>query len=180
MGTLSNLTFANGVWTTTYRITAPGGSWNAPDNGTYTVSMEPSQVADNAGHSCRRACWDSSWCSSEIGAHHRDARGRAGVTSGGGTAYWFKVAYNDDVAVNYTTIGTGDVQVTGPLGFSALGSLSNLTFSGGTWTTTYRITPPGGSWDAADNGTYLINMLANQVTDTSGKSCPRAGSAASW
>ncbi len=31
---------------------------------------------------------------------------------------------------------------------------------------TYTLTPPGGVWDAADNGTYTIDLNANEVFDT--------------
>lgn len=36
--------------TATYIIAAPGGSWDGPDNGTYTVRMEPNQVSDRDGN----------------------------------------------------------------------------------------------------------------------------------
>jgi len=36
--------------TVTYRIPAPGGSWNLSDNGTYTVSQNANQVKDVAGN----------------------------------------------------------------------------------------------------------------------------------
>ncbi|PAX52696.1 PQQ-dependent sugar dehydrogenase [Brunnivagina elsteri] len=32
----------------------------------------------------------------------------------------------------------------------------------------YRITPPGGTWDTGDNGSYTIALQPNQVKDTSG------------
>jgi hypothetical protein len=34
----------------TYRVPAPGGTWNATDNGVYTVSVQADQVADVAGN----------------------------------------------------------------------------------------------------------------------------------
>jgi hypothetical protein len=34
----------------TYRLTAPGGSWDSLDNGTYTLTLQPSQVADLTGN----------------------------------------------------------------------------------------------------------------------------------
>jgi hypothetical protein len=37
--------------TATYQIDAPGGSWEAGDNGTYTISMQSNQVKDAAGNS---------------------------------------------------------------------------------------------------------------------------------
>src|SRR5262249_32947649 len=42
--------FGNGTpRTATYSITAPGGSWDGGDDGTYTVSVEPNQVWNTAG-----------------------------------------------------------------------------------------------------------------------------------
>jgi hypothetical protein len=37
----------------TYRITAPGGTWDLEDNGVYTVAMRASQVRDTTGNSVR-------------------------------------------------------------------------------------------------------------------------------
>ena len=37
--------------TATYRITAPGGSWDSVDSGTYSVALESNQVFDSAGNS---------------------------------------------------------------------------------------------------------------------------------
>ena len=172
-GVLANLTFSAGTWTATYRVPAPGGSWDAPDNGTYTVSMRPGEVSDTAGafvpagplgtFAVRRT--DDTPPTATLG----DA---PPVATGGGTHYWFKVVYNDDVAVRYQTIGAGDVQVTGPNGYSQLGTLSNLSFSGGTWTVTYRVPAPGGTFDAADNGTYVISMRGGEVSDTAGNFVP--------
>src|SRR5581483_1167553 len=37
--------------TATYRIAAPGGSWDNADNGTYTLTLQGNQVSDTAGNS---------------------------------------------------------------------------------------------------------------------------------
>jgi hypothetical protein len=50
LGVLSNLTVAGTTATATYRVAAPGGTWGAEDNGAYTASMQPSQVADTSGN----------------------------------------------------------------------------------------------------------------------------------
>src|SRR5207247_149964 len=39
-------------------------------------------------------------------------------------------------------------------------------------TATYRITPPGGSWDGPDTGTYTLTLQSGQVLDTSGAPVP--------
>lgn len=93
-----------------------------------------------------------------------------GVTTGGGTSYSFPVTYMDDVAINVSTIDTGDVRITGPNGFnvSPLTSALNNNANGTPRIATYTFTPPGGSWDTGDNGTYNVVMQASQVADTSG------------
>ncbi|WP_250632673.1 YDG domain-containing protein, partial [Rhodoflexus caldus] len=92
------------------------------------------------------------------------------VTVGGGTSYDFSVTYTDNVLVEYVTLGNGDLQVTGPGGFSQLVTFVSAVpaTSAPSITATYRITPPGGSWDAADNGVYTIVMRTNQVEDNEG------------
>jgi hypothetical protein len=93
----------------------------------------------------------------------------APVTKAGATSYTFTVTYADAGGVRASTIGTGDVRVTGPNGFSQLATLVSVNSStnGTPRTATYRITPPGGSWGATDNGTYTISLVAGQVSDTS-------------
>jgi hypothetical protein len=42
---------ANGTpRTATYQIVPPGGTWDAPDSGAYTVTIQPNQVRDTAGN----------------------------------------------------------------------------------------------------------------------------------
>ncbi len=93
---------------------------------------------------------------------------------GGTTPYTFSVTYRDNVAVNSSTIGTGDIRVAGPNGFSQVASLVSVTPSGNgtSHVATYRITPPGGSWGTSDNGNYTISQVARQVADTSGNTRP--------
>ncbi len=87
-----------------------------------------------------------------------------------GPTYDFVVNYADDVALDATSFGVGDVLVTGPNGFSQLATLVSAAPAGnGTpRTVTYRIVPPGGTWNFADNGVYTIAMQANQVFDSVG------------
>src|SRR5207244_703948 len=75
----------------------------------------------------------------------------ANVSALGATAYTFTVRYTDDRGVNVATLGTGDVRVTGPNGFSALADFVgvDVNTNGTPRTVTYRLTPPGGAWDFA-------------------------------
>jgi len=92
------------------------------------------------------------------------------VTTAGGTAVNFSVTYADDVAIDAAKLGTGDIRVTGPGGFDVLAA---FTGSGpgslpGETVANYTFIPPGGSWDAGDNGNYAVTLEPNQVADDVG------------
>src|SRR5207302_2270982 len=98
------------------------------------------------------------------------------VTTPGATSYTLTVTYTDASAVNVSTLDNSDIRVTGPNGFNQLAtfvSVDNNT-NGSPRVATYRITPPGGSWDGADNGTYTVSVEPNQVANTSGFTVPAA------
>ena len=81
----------------------------------------------------------------------------------GASSYTFTVAYSDsDSNFDSGTIDTSDVTVDNGA------AVSNASFSGdgSGGTATYTVTPPGGSWDDGDNGTYTIALVGSQVGDT--------------
>ena len=45
---------------------------------------------------------------------------------------------------------------------------------------TYTVTPPGGTWDSADDGTYNISVNGGQVTDYAGNFVPATANAGSF
>jgi len=97
------------------------------------------------------------------------------VTSGDApAAHTFTVTYSDDGAVAVSTLGQGDVRVTGPNGFDQIAQFVGLDRreNGLTRTATYRITAPGGFFDGADNGTYTVSTRAGEVTDTNRNPLP--------
>ncbi len=91
------------------------------------------------------------------------------VMTAGATSYTFTATYTDFAAINVSTINTGDVSVNLPLGFSTTPTFVSVDnpANGTPRTATYSFTPPGGSWDAADNGTYNVVMQSGQVQNTS-------------
>jgi len=93
------------------------------------------------------------------------------VTTGGGTTHTFTVTYNDDIAVNVSSLDSNDLRVTGPSGFNTLASYIsvNPTGNGSPRTATYRINAPGGTWDLNDNGAYTVALQGSQVSDTFGR-----------
>jgi len=160
--------------TATYRITPPGGSWDPADNGTYTVSMQTGQVTDAGGNPVAAGPLGTFSVAVRDTVPPTALLTALNVTAGGAAPYTFTVTYTDNVAVKVSTLGNADVLVTGPNGYrqlAALVSVDNHT-DGSPRTATYRITPPGGSWDLADNGSYSLWMQSKQVKDTSGNSVP--------
>ncbi|BAY08442.1 malectin domain-containing carbohydrate-binding protein [Calothrix sp. NIES-2098] len=91
----------------------------------------------------------------------------ANISTNGGTSQNLTVTYTDNVGVKVSTLDSQDILVTGPNGIKPSVKLVSVnTNSNGTpRTATYQITAPGGSWDAADNGTYTVSVQANQVSD---------------
>jgi predicted outer membrane repeat protein len=89
----------------------------------------------------------------------------ATVTTPGATSQTISVTYGDDIGIDTSTIDVNDITVTGPFGAVFTPTSASFTGSGNTVTATYTFTPPGGSWDIFDNGSYTISMVANQVAD---------------
>jgi hypothetical protein len=81
------------------------------------------------------------------------------------------VLYSDNAAIDVSTIGTDDITVTGPGAGGPALPVTTASATPGTnaasVTVVYTVNAPGGTWDAADNGTYTITLPANAVRDTS-------------
>jgi PKD repeat protein len=169
---LSNFVSVPGGADVTYKLAAPGGTWDPSDNGAYNISLLPNQVADNAGAFIPAAT---------IGAltvaipsiPAPTATATAANVSVVATNQWVQVTYAGGAGIDYTSIGANDVLVTGPAGYSATGTLANLVQSSGQWVATYRVPGPGnGTWDAPDNGAYAVAIEAGQVFDLHGNAVP--------
>ncbi len=93
-----------------------------------------------------------------------------GQTPTAGTStFEFTVTYADATdAVDTTTFDSNDTTVTGPNSFSA--NAAFISTAGNV--ATYRISAPGGLWDAVDNGLYTVSQNANQVKDTANNARP--------
>jgi len=93
------------------------------------------------------------------------------LTAVGVSSHTLTVTYSDDFAVNVSTIGTGDLRVTGPNGYNQLAQIVSVdnTINGSPRVATYTIPPPSGAeWIAAHNGSYGVFMEPEQVADTQG------------
>jgi len=160
--------------TATYTVTPPGGSWDAADNGVYSISAASNQVGDDGGPQLFVAA-------GLVSTFNVNAVNTApivtvvvaldvGASDLGATSYSFTVEYSDLGGVNASSIDASDVTVTGPGGPLAVVSGATGDPDGSPLTATYTITPPGGTWDAGDAGTYTIGLLGSQVLDVLGAS----------
>jgi hypothetical protein len=93
-----------------------------------------------------------------------------GTPKSGGTVLQFKMTFSDNIAIDDSTFGAGDVRVTGPNGFSQLATFVSVskTNNGTPRTVIYQITAPGGTLGASDNGMYTVAVQAGAVKDTHG------------
>ncbi len=154
----------------TYQVSAGAGGWSSSDNGQYAVTLQQNQVTDQTGNAIT---------SGPLGAYQIAIDGSnptatvqaANVTAApGAVPYIFNVTYSDNSAIKISTIGAGDVRVTGPAGFDAPAQFVSLDdpANGSPRVATYSIAVPNGGWQSADNGAYHIIAESNAVTDTSG------------
>jgi hypothetical protein len=88
--------------------------------------------------------------------------------------YRFSVTYTASPAIRAATLGYGNVRVVGPRSFSQFAQLQGVDRSttNSPRTASYFIRPPGGTWEAAANGIYTIELEGWQVGDTAGKYAP--------
>ena len=96
------------------------------------------------------------------------------VSISGATSYEFQVRYQDNTDIDFDSLDNADTRVV-PVAFpdSPLSAtISNLVLDSDPATpgsqpiVTYRIVPPGGSWNLDDNGDFRIELLPNAVSDT--------------
>jgi len=94
------------------------------------------------------------------------------------TTYNFSITYASNAAIAASTLAGAVVQVVPPssVGSPITATVVSTAANGPTdpfgnaqsFTVTYEITPPGGSWSPADNGTYLVTLGGSPVTDIDG------------
>jgi hypothetical protein len=86
------------------------------------------------------------------------------------TGYRFTITWADDGNADASSLDSTDVRVLAPDGSELRAKLLSIdpASDSGVIEATYRAIGPGGSWDAADNGTYFIRVRSNHVFDTEG------------
>lgn len=87
----------------------------------------------------------------------------------GTTPLTVTVNYTDGVGVSAASLSGTNLSLAGPGGISIPATLISVAGGGTTHcTVVYQITPPGGAWDGANDGTYHVLLGARQVSDTAG------------
>ncbi len=89
------------------------------------------------------------------------------IVTAGPTPDTVQVTYSDNIAIDVSSIGIGDIEIVAPNAatLSITGVTVDINTNGSPRVATYTFNVPGGGWDAADNGVYQVNILANQVAD---------------
>lgn len=183
---LSKSGIVNGVMTAVYGFAAREGGananiarfWDATDNGSYFLRARTNQVFDANGvpvppvNIIPAARADSfGLFFTNPGADLLVFNPQAGQTS---TDFTIRIATAGPLDIS--TIATGDFRLLGPAGFNQ--SLAYVTSSlvlestaGGTYrySLRYRVTPPGGTWNNADNGTYALVSNTGAFADQAGR-----------
>ncbi|MEG3960576.1 Ig-like domain-containing protein, partial [Microcoleus sp. herbarium2] len=91
------------------------------------------------------------------------------ITTAGGTSQTLTVTFSDSSGVDVSSLDSSDVVVNWSGGAIGATFISATPAGNGTpRTATYSLTPPGGTWDSLDKGTYTVNLQASQVKDVVG------------
>ena len=159
---------------------APGGTWNADDNGQYTVRLNGGAVTDTRRNAAepRAATFDVNIARpapapADTAAPQVATAVSTSVTRTGTAAHTLSVTYRDDRGLDLASINARDVTVTGPRGpvdvrVVSVGAGGGEGDDSREVTAVYGLAPPQGAWDAADNGTYTVSINGDQVRDAAG------------
>jgi probable HAF family extracellular repeat protein len=159
-----------GTQIATYQLAAPSGTWSSTDDGTYTVWLSGNQVLDTPGNVATGGSFGQYQVNIPDTVPPTATLEASDLTSAGQPDYQFTVTYADNVGVQTSSLATGNIQVMGPNGYSAIATFIGVDtdHSGPTRVATYQLTAPDGIWSSLDDGTYSVSLIANQVDDTSG------------
>jgi PA14 domain/FG-GAP-like repeat len=150
--------------TATYRILAPGGTWDSADTGLYQISLQANQITDLNGNFMAASVLGTLAVDLTPPTANLTA---LNISIEGQRTSSFTIVYSDNTAVKRSTIDRQEVLVTGPNNAAQLATLVSVSSDqdSSPLTATYSITAPGGTWDIADIGAYSITLQANSVSD---------------
>jgi hypothetical protein len=159
----------------TYRITAPGGTWDEADNGTYHIMLNAAQVSDTSDNAA--AALELGAFVVQLGPLPPDVEPPTANlidpgTVTGGSSWNLVIVYHDDRAVARSSVDSSDIRVLGPNGYDQMAALVSASPAADAPSilATYTITAPSAAWQALDDGEYHIMLQDAQVLDTTGNS----------
>ncbi len=93
--------------------------------------------------------------------------GAADLLVGGAPTHSFTVNYTDPSGIDVSSLGAGDVVVTGPNGYAEQADFIGVDqpANGAPRTATYSIPAPDTAWNSTNNGTYSVTVLDGEVLD---------------
>lgn len=96
------------------------------------------------------------------------------ITNPGNMPDTISITYNDDNAIDVSTIGVDDISIKAPNGSFLTILSATPSGSGNSVQVTYQFAIPGGGWDPVDNGTYTVTVVGGKVfdLDTPARSVP--------
>jgi hypothetical protein len=145
-------------------IPANGGNWISGYAGTFTVALAANAVVDTVGLAAPAATLAS--VSVDFSPPTVQSISADDVTTAGGERYTVGIHYADSgLGLDQSSIDTADVVITPP-GEGAPMTPDHVVKIEDV--ARYSFTPPGGTWDAEDDGTYTIAIVADQVKDVAG------------
>jgi uncharacterized delta-60 repeat protein len=155
----------------TYSIAAPsatGGAWAPADSGTYNVTLLPNQVTNVGGVPAQSA--STQFVVNVPVPPVATISTPAQITNISSAPQTVVVTYKDENAVDANSISTSNLGISAPNGKALTVTGVSVTPPGnvGSIIATYTVAPPSWSsdlWQPADNGTYTVKLLANQVTN---------------
>lgn len=157
---------SDGSVTAKYSFAARGQAWDWSDTGAYTLKLEGGQVRSQRGEyaSAANLTQYNLWFTNP----HAEL---VSATLGNMSQFLVAVRYTDDVGISTSSIGGGDIAVTGPGGARSGVSLGRVayTFGSGRDITVYyyaKVAQVAGSW--LDRGSYTIDLRAGEVSDAGG------------
>ena len=147
-----------------YRIDAPNGTWDAGNDGTYTISVEPDTVRDNNGDTVQAGALGS-FSILALQPTIAPATGQATLTAG--TTINLVVTFNQPVS----GLTSSDITLGGTAGATTATVTKDATITDGT------------KWDVAVSGmtqygTVIATIPAGAVTDSAGMGNPAASNSA--
>ncbi len=156
--------------TVEYAVAPPDGSWSSADDGNYTINLLANQVG-NASVDAPAATLGSFSVDvpATVATPPTSVLASVPTVTTEAASVSLPVTYTGVAApVAVSTIGTGNLTVTGPAGTLEIASAdadssANATTVGVTYTAA-----PAGGFTAADDGIYTVSLAGGQIADTAG------------